>query len=646
MAFPITSNVQVKRDRSGFVRRLSHPAQPYTEEQFSMDAAVAGPVTARSLADQYVREVLPAFELAPTMAADLAAAIGGDVVSEGPRLKFHSEKRLGDHVTVSYAQTCLGVPVWEAGFTVQIHGQPNRVVGSQCSASYDLAVEPPPANAPFGAERISVPVLTSLLGLGPSDPPPRINGTRLWVYRYDPTDRGNAAGPPGKDDPEQMHVAWPALDLPPAPRSVVPGRDYVVTDVLFTLSRPGWDELNWSALIEPQSGAVLKLRAFVGCINGQVYLRDPLTKTGNTAITPASSASVLNPLRDLVTLDGLNPPSGGQQELRGEFVRLIDITTPNTPPPTQPAGVDFNYSVPTDNFSAVNAYYHCDRLFRMVRDMGFDTTQYFDGTTFPVRVDHRVSFNGTPNIVNASAPGNAQGNGSDGFRFALVQTNTNVGIAVEWRVVLHEFGHTILWDHVDSPNFRFSHSAGDSLAAILNDVESSAPDRGRTFPWTIITRRHDFSPSSGFAWGGTQDDPFPVGHPSSTDQAGYRREQILSSTLFRLYRAIGGAHTDVNVRRSAANYAVFLIYSGIGTLTPFAQPQDAADFADVLMDADRGTTTFHGEAGGYAHKVVRWAFEQQGAYQPAGAPTPVSSKTGTGSLTPFTLNGPRSSSAK
>src|SRR5262249_46453957 len=37
-----------------------------------------------------------------------------------------------------------------------------------------------------------------------------------------------------------------------------------------------------------------------------------------------------------------------------------------------------------------------------------------------------------------------------------------------------------LWDHVDSPNFGFSHSAGDSLPAILNDPRH-ANSRVRSF---------------------------------------------------------------------------------------------------------------------------------------------------------------------
>ena len=61
-----------------------------------------------------------------------------------------------------------------------------------------------------------------------------------------------------------------------------------------------------------------------------------------------------------------------------------------------------------------------------------------------------------------------------------------IGNANDWRVVLHELGgHGTLLNHVDSTRFGFAHSAGDSLAAILNDPESKAGNKGRTFPWIV-----------------------------------------------------------------------------------------------------------------------------------------------------------------
>ncbi len=620
MGFRITSNVRVKRGKDGIVRQLQHPRQPYGASARTTAAAAAGEVGHRELADQYLRDVMDAYGLEADVASDLDGAISSSARPEGQLIRFQREKAVRDGATVSYAQTYMGLPVWGAGVTVRLRGKPGRVTGSQSSFHHDVDVDEPPADAPYMPEKIGADVLARLVGIAGQADRISINNTELLIYRYDAGHRGACGHTRDVHDDSNAHCDSPMLAAPPVPESILDGRHYVVGEVQFTLQDEG-AAINWSAFIEPVSGAVLLLRAFVGCVDGFVYQRDPITTTGNTAIQADSSAETLNAVRDRVTLPGLDDAgSGGVQHLGGEFVRLENISAPHTPAPTE--SENFFYPVPTNNFSAVNAYYHCDRLFRILKGMGFDVPAYFDGTTFPVRVDHRATIGGRTNTVNAQAPGNFAGNGSDGFRFALVQVDTGVGMAVEWRVVLHEFGHTILWDNVNSPNFRFSHSAGDSLAAILNDADSLAPDPGRTFPWTVIQRRHD-RPVSSWAWGGPNDSAFPVGDPRSEDRAGYLREQILSSTLFRLYQAIGGAHADVVIRQFAARHVTYLIFDAVASLTPFAQPDNAEEFADVVMDSDLGTTEFEAQPGGVVHKVIRWAFEQQGSYQPDGAPATV-----------------------
>ena len=619
MTFEITRNVKIKRDNNGVVRQIYHPRQAYTVETFASARALEadslrGRLTPREMADQYIREVLPVYQLTSDMADNLTAEVPGEVVEEGPKLKVAEEKIVRDQATVSYTQTYLGLPVWEAGLAVRIRNYPLSVTSSHSSVHTDIEVDPPAPDAAYMPERIDAEVLAKCLGLEENQPRPVINSKQLLIYQDDAKNRGNGWGEPEENDETQMHVSAPKLNPPPVPNTIESGRHYVVVEVLFTLTIADQNSLNWRAFIEPNTGAVLYLSVFVGCLHGHVYLQDALTKTGNTSIRPSSSDAVLDALRDRVPLLGLQPPPqlGIPQKLEGEFCKIIDIDFPNATPPEETPPDDFSYSVRTNEFAAVNAYYHCDRLFRMMEEMGFDVRAYFDGTNFPVRVDHRSNFGrGSGNVVNAQAPGNTFGNGSDGFRFALIEANSEVCIAVDWRVVLHEFGHTLLWDNVNSPNFRFSHSAGDTLAAILNDPDSKAPDRGLTFPWTPIRRRHDHLPSSGFAWGGGRD----VG--------GYESEQILSSTLFRLYRAMGGDHENLEERRFAARYIAFLIFQSIGTLSRFAQPNDAEEYADILMESDLENSDFEGQPGGAIHKVIRWAFEQQGLYQPPGAPRTV-----------------------
>jgi hypothetical protein len=262
----------------------------------------------------------------------------------------------------------------------------------------------------------------------------------------------------------------------------------------------------------------------------------------------------------------------------------------------------------------VNAYHHCDWLFRLMRGMGFNINSYFDGTSFPVPVD-ACAFN---DQINAQAPGNVSGTGSGGFQFGLAGSPfPSVSIAADVRVVLHEFGHALLWDSVHSPNFGFAHSAGDSLAAILMDPDSALRadpvKRFLTFPWILPNRNHGRSVASGWGWGGVN------------DMGSYESEQILSTTHFRLYRSIGGDSANVSRRRLAAREAAYLIFRAIGTLAtnPVTPTPDPVIYATALSNADIGTTNFEGHRGGAFHKVIRWSFEKQGLYQPPDAPTPV-----------------------
>jgi hypothetical protein len=105
------------------------------------------------------------------------------------------------------------------------------------------------------------------------------------------------------------------------------------------------------------------------------------------------------------------------------------------------------------------------------------------------------------------------------------------------------------------------------------------------------------------------------------DDTQYSSEQILSTLLFRVYRTTGGDDTDSVIQRFAARYLTYLIVKAIGTLT--MTTSNPAVFETAMEDADVSTLSFEGHPGGAWHKVIRWSFEQQGLFQPPGAPTPV-----------------------
>lgn len=606
-------NVNIIYDEQNHARHFNFVRGARTS--IGLAAARAG--TPQDVAKEFLRahaEVLKV-PLEGVQALDMRAAISP--TSEKQALRLESEKRLMDSTVISYTQTMFGLPIYQAGLSVTIQHPDNSVIAATSTLHYDIAAQAPGDALTGGVmNAAAVGGYDDLVRKAiPAAADMRINRTRLLVYLYDAAARTHSH--PKGDTDSGFHTEPPTLPLVRLPESIIDGKHYVVVEALFSLPLPDIGMLNWRAFIEPESGAVLYLRALTDGVTGLVFERDPITKTGSLTNLPSAVSATLDPLRDNVVLVDLGGPISGVQSLTGTFVKLAEISVPVVAPPTTVTPFNFAYASRTNDFAAANAYYHCDRFFRMVQDIGFNIATYFDGTAFPVPVDHQ----GMGNAVNAQCPGDSLGDGIGLVRFALADATdivNPIGIAADWRVVLHELaGHGILWDHVNSPNFGFAHSAGDSVAAILNDPDSLAPDRFVTFPWVNIGRRHD-RPVNGWGWGGVN------------DTGGYSSEQILATCHFRLYRSIGGDSTHGPRRSFSARTAVYLILRGVGQLTPTTNPPNALAWEQQLETADAGvwTSTNPAEthAGGAYHKVIRWAFEKQGLFHAVGDPNTVEGK--------------------
>jgi zinc metalloprotease ZmpB len=573
---------------------------------YSRDEAQASSLRGASptqIANSYLERKLGELGLSTSRVETNEAALSDVSRQRDPIIRFSNEKKIGGTTVVVYEQYVLGLPIFDARIGVQIEPSAMTVTSAQSSMHGIVDVQNSGAIEKFSALRkLNVAAARKLLGISlDSFQDARIE--RQYVYRFESEQRVEKI----EDENEGCfgEHGHPTLDLPSLPATISNGQHYVVNEVLFRASRMK-DEppVNWRALVEPDSGAILYIRALVSCATGMLFARDPQTQTG-AAVTGASSNAVLNPFRSSLALQGV--ASATPQPLSGEYVQLAEIGAPAIAAPVAPNPMSaFNFDVRTDDFSAVNAYYHSDNLFRTMADYGFDVFNYFDGTSFPVPVDHRS----LGAVVNARAPGNAMGNGLGGLEFALLQAGEPVGIATDNRVVWHEFGHGLLWDHVNSPNFGFAHSAGDSLAAILNDPGSNAVDRFNTFPWvqqgTDLGRRHGRTVADGWAWFG----------PSYNTQ--YSGEQILCTTMFRLYRSIGGDSSWQPTQVRASQTVAYLIFAAIGQLV--ATTNNPEIFVANLENADKNTPNFKGIPGGALHKVVRWAFEKQGLFQPSAQP--------------------------
>jgi hypothetical protein len=618
MPFHVTANVSVQRDTHGRIGQLTHLAAPYRgEDHDRRDAPSLAAAYLRDVADLYKidKQWLEAIDIRPAERPE----------SAGTQLRGGEVKHMLESVTIAYAQTHRGVPVWQAGVSVSMQDKPLRVTSSASTLHEKVDVKNADDSSPFSPKRMSETLLAQALKLNQTNQRIlKINSRRWRIYRYAAAERIHRAIERLKDKARGKSAPPPSLPLPKL-TDVAEGQHVLVTEVLFTLPMPGWGNLNWRAFLDANTGAVLYLRALAACADGLVFIRDPASRSSDPAVVATATNAVLNPWRQTVTLPGLTPPApGSQQALTGEFVQVSDIELPAVAPPTEPVGTAFDFNARAADYAAVNAYYHVDSIFRLVQSMGF-TIQgagaYFDGTTFPIPVDHQ-GYNGE---VNAHCLGDTEGDGVGSFGFGPCAPGTAVGMCTEFQTVAHEFGHALLYDSVHSANFGFCHSAGDSLAVILNDPYTlrTGAARFQTFPWCPIgglgERFHNRDVGGGWAWGGTMDD------------ADYGSEQILSTALFRIYQVTGGDSThwdpptQLATKEQAARYMAYLIFRSIGSLAtdPVTTTPDAGVYATALMNADIGTLDLDTYPGGTHNKLLRWSFEKQGLYQPPGAATPV-----------------------
>ncbi|MEE9398064.1 MAG: CARDB domain-containing protein [Methylococcales bacterium] len=579
---PLQTNIV--RDNRGVVSRISHARSLYQTTGFV-------PANVESLANWYLQKIGSLYGIEPSWLVNRpeAAEDDADKLLDTYQVTLADIKPSRDIIVVSFSQSYAGLPVFMAGLAVRICSDLSSVISSQSTLHLDIEIDTQRLKSSRHCQVIvTEEQLSKMLGLGSKTKRPKVNTSHLVIYRYLPETRFDPA-----NNEEGQPPSSPKLKLPEVPDSILSGKHYIVRDVLFSLELPDWGVLEWRALIEVDTNSILYLRASVESCTGAIFRDDPITISGDVTNSSCAPLTTLDSLSEVVTLQGLT--LSDPQSLSGEYVQMMDTDQPNVAPPTAtlPA-CEFNFPATSDDFSAVNAYYHMDALYRMVEDMGF--VNYFSGTSFPIPMDHRGE-NGARNAHH-----HGSGSGTTKYRFGLAEIGCPVGIACDRRIVIHEFGHSVLRNHINSGVFSFAHGVGDTMAVILSDPNSQVPDRFDTFPFTTITRRHDRDIAMGWGWGGAND----TGSYSST--------QILSTTMFRAYRSLGGDANMLEEQKFAARFVTYLILTAVSLETPLTQPAGPEEFAEDLIEADLVTTAVEGHPGGAFHKVIRWAFEKQDAY--------------------------------
>ena len=320
----------------------------------------------------------------------------------------------------------------------------------------------------------------------------------------------------------------------------------------------------------------------------------------------------------------------------------------------------------SDDLAAAHAYLRGDEFMRRLEAYGLMPAQYFKRARLPLLLRHRAPLKGARDGISVNAQVRPVGVGPNmwqpnsgqpppqlevSFGWAELAHRSRLqnrakrwreqpmGLAADERWAWHEFGHVLNYASFGELEFRFAHSAGDALAAIVTDPDACRKgvpaDRFRSFPWVSIARRHDRAADRGWCWCGRRNlTRLSAGDDTGLlPRLGYFEEQLLSSSLFRLYQCIGGDDTDLDTRRSASDYCVYLVMRAIQLLgaEPVVPAYKVEAFVEALIDADVGTGVWTIDAtwpeapvkrrvrrvGGCVHKVIRWAFERQGLYAKA-----------------------------
>jgi hypothetical protein len=463
-------NATVTRDDAGRVRGILY---------FDKHREIEN-LRGRAAAEAYIRDVAENLNIAPEAVRSIEQPVSYlDPREQGVEYRFSEEKVSFDTTTYVYCQTYLNAPVWGAGITVTLKQAPARVVGATNTSQQGVdaklpssaaleryrrlfatgeKVDSPPsrrqARRPQEPDIARSDLLTEILGnaakaakgLDDAQTAPRLIRGRFFIYRYDAKERTRDESP--------------TLPLPPVSGSIHDGSWYLAAELVFRLPYVG-SRMNWRMLVEVETNTILSLRALSSGVMGNVFSYDPVTSTGTATNTSDQSNAVLNPLRKLEMLHNLNS-SAGTQSLEGAFAKVINDTAPDFQPPTRPAGSNFDiWDVRTNEFAAVSAYYHVDRFFRLVADLGFQVTGpngYFGDTAFPVEADHRGFRPPQPdgNVVNAGLVGHPYG--IDSVFYALADVIKNGFVA---RVTVTNGGS----GYTSAPNVSFTSGAGGGSGA-------------------------------------------------------------------------------------------------------------------------------------------------------------------------------------
>jgi zinc metalloprotease ZmpB len=481
-----------------------------------------------------------------------------------PDLQDAALLRSPDGWSARLSQEYKGLPVDVSEIVVNVTTD-GRLQSVYNQYHYDIPSDLDPGQARIGP--VQARQLVARLAAGYRNR--EISPPRLIVHRHEPREKG----PPPRSrrrrrrrlNERARFLAAVRAELArgrrrgPGPRA---GTHVLAWDVRLDTTRPSH---RWRLLVDAISGRLLEARDLLAYANGQARVFDPnpIVSSGDLGLSSATPPSKLNAERISVTLPRLDPPlADGRLRLDGAWVRIHDFGDPDPAEPASAAG-HFVFSSTSPSFLAAMVYFHIDRFQQYIQtDLGLPGVG-----NLSVRVDPQL---GTDD-------------GSHGTGAGIGLGGDLLPDASDAMVILHEYGH-FLQDRVnpESSDGNFpsgvAEGFGDFLAAVYYDDKHAKPaeTRGLMFSWNANPsdgsqgRLYKLAAASVTAWG---------------DGGGYEKGALWCSTMFELYRKLGGDSAQAGRKAAARDLAIRLhivanahVPKNDATVTQMGQEIEAADW--------------------------------------------------------------------
>lgn len=282
---------------------------------------------------------------------------------------------------------------------------------------------------------------------------------------------------------------------------------------------------------------------------GQVFLPNPVNSKNDKTYTDTGTGAAAVPKDNpnpyfTMPLLALDDAVGGKFSLKGPFIVLQDVESPQNTPPTE-TSASFSYFRGDAGFDDVMLYYHIDRMQRYIQSLGFSN---INNRKIAVDAHVLIFIGGSPDPDNSHYVNDANGTGTLGFG------DGGVDDAEDAEIIAHEYGHSIQanqtknkYDGVGFPD-AMGEGFGDYWAAssYYNETKANGADVGCVGEWDATfydprpcLRRVDEKK--------TQDDFLP-GNNVEHDNG-----EIWSATLWDIFNLLGKTDTDRLVLQSHFN---------------------------------------------------------------------------------------------